>query len=141
MEFYISFLTLLLGLAIPTISKGQVCQEVKLYDDKQQQILAHYIQECLHGRTFVDDKGVVHLSEYKDAQGRLVWELQAFIDDRYRDSPPTHWASLNGDIILIYRVDSTTRALTDVERGIVGLPERGNSGSVIYSSAKRGCMD
>ncbi|HEV7348467.1 hypothetical protein [Telluribacter sp.] len=89
----------------PATSKGQLCQEVKLHDDQQRNLLMEYIQESYRERYFHGDKGVVHLTKSKDSMGKENWYLEAVIDDRYRDRPPTQWASFNGKVILIYNSD------------------------------------
>ena len=107
---------LLCLLISPYSIRAQVCQEVKLTNDKERLLIHQYIDECRQNRYFVDDKGVVMLTQSTDAQGRRVWYLSAAIDDRYKDNPPTKWASFNGEITLIYDADKPSSGLTDAQR-------------------------
>ncbi len=75
-----------------------------------------YIQESYQKRYFLGDKGVVHLTKSKDLMGRETWYLEAIVDDRYRDNPPTQWASFNGYVVLIYNQDHLPGPLTESQK-------------------------
>jgi hypothetical protein len=106
---------LLLGLALLTPSGyaqsgyPPPCNDVKQVkldtDLQKRKILLDFISNC-ERKAWREDKGIVHLMEYKNEQGKTCWLLLPSIDDRYKDNPPGRFASFEGDIILVFDADS-----------------------------------
>lgn len=106
-------LALLIGVTFPNLyaQRGYAppCDEVKQIDiapgSIKKSIISKFIQEC-ERNWWKTDKGIIHLAEYKNEQGKLCWLLQQRIDDSYKDNPPDQFADFDGDIILIFEADS-----------------------------------
>lgn len=82
-------------------------KQVKLDTDQTKRlILIDFIRNCVWNRYWVNDKGIVLLREYQNEQGKSCWLLLPSIDDSYKDNPPSRFASLDGDIILVFDADS-----------------------------------
>ena len=85
------------------------CNEVKQVkldtDPNKRQILVDFIRACERNQ-WKNDKGIVLIREYQNAQGKSCWLLLSSIDDSYKDNPPDRFASFNGDIILVFDADS-----------------------------------
>lgn len=82
-------------------------KQVKLDTDQNKRlILIDFIRNCVQNRYWVNDKGVVLLREYQNEEGKQCWLLLPSIDDSYKDNPPSRFASLDGDIILVFDADS-----------------------------------
>ncbi|RYF77926.1 MAG: hypothetical protein EOO39_02750 [Cytophagaceae bacterium] len=88
-------------------------------DETKRKILVDFIQSC-GARWWSNDKGLVHLREYRNDKGKLCWLLLPCIDDRHRDNPPNRFADLNGDIILIFDADSrgNLKPITDNQNAL-----------------------
>lgn len=106
----------LLVLAALLLGHGQLaaqsCQQVKVATNAQKKhLLRDYIQEC-HQRHFLsEDKGAVTLVVYQDTAGRTCWLLSTISDDRYRTTPPAHYARVGNAIILVYQGTSSGNPL------------------------------
>ena len=95
---------------------AQQCQEVEIATTPQQrELLTAYINDCYQKHYFFEDKGVVQLVVYRDAEERLCWYLSAQIDTRYRSSPPKQYAQFGNNIILVYQGDKIGRPLLTTE--------------------------
>jgi hypothetical protein len=79
----------------------------------ENRLLDEFIQKSIRDGGFQAryDKGIVHLHAYRNEQGKRCWLLIPYIDDRYKDNPPTRFSDFRGDIILIYDANSTGLAL------------------------------
>ena len=100
---------LLLG---PTALRAQSCQPVALAQDPlKRKLLLDYIATCRQKHHFFEDKGVVELVSFQDAEGLTRWYLSAKVDDRYRAMPPAQYARLDNDVILIYQGSATAQPL------------------------------
>ncbi|GAB3021490.1 hypothetical protein [Spirosoma pulveris] len=107
-------LLLNIGLHIP-FSKAQSgypppCSEAKQVkldtDQTKRQLLSNFISSCVRNNYWKNDKGIVLLSQYQNEEGNACWLLSPAIDDHYKDNPPGHFASFQGDIILVFEADS-----------------------------------
>ena len=100
---------------------AQPCQEITIATDStKQSILRQFISSAEKNRFFVNDKGIVKLTRYQDANGLTRWYLVATIDDQYKDNPPTKFSDFDGDIVLVYDADSSGKEL----------PTKGNAANI-----------
>lgn len=116
MKHVINWGCLLLSLALLTPNANAQmgypppCGEVKQVkldtDQTKRQILSEFISSCIRNNYWNNDKGIVLLREYQNEQGKSCWLLLPSIDDSYKNSPPSRFASFNGDIVLIYDAES-----------------------------------
>lgn len=93
------------------------CQQVDLITNKaKRSLISSFLDSALSqsansSREFVNDKGIIHLYRYQNAEGDSVWRLIPVIDDRYKDNPPQAFADVQGDIALIWDADEQGRPL------------------------------
>lgn len=84
------------------------CDEIERVDVEsdsiKRKILLDYIVRC-EQEAWRNDKGIVMLIEYLNENNKQCWLLIPSIDDRYKDNPPRKFATLYGDIILIFDGD------------------------------------
>jgi hypothetical protein len=104
----------LLLLGTYNIIYGQTCQRIEIATNTQKkQLLNEFIEDLTKKECFVEDKGIIHLSMYKDADGRERWDLYPVIDDRYKDNPTAKYAyfepgnSTITTVLLVWDADST----------------------------------
>jgi len=107
----LGYLLLSLYTTINTHAQVSVCQKVEVATDSvKRKLLTEFVKEAIQKRYFVDfDKGVVHLTIYKDDKGRDCWALYPLIDDRYKANPPKRYATITVSvdwIILVYEGNS-----------------------------------
>jgi hypothetical protein len=104
-----SILTLLITL-VSFDAQAQSCQRIEVATDStRKHLLYQFIDECYRGRYFIEDKGIVSLTIYQNAEGQEIWSIHAMIDDRYKDNPPTTYSILGNNVILVYSADSLGR--------------------------------
>ncbi|MDQ3536478.1 MAG: hypothetical protein M3421_12725 [Bacteroidota bacterium] len=82
------------------------CQQIDVITNRQQgKIITDFVSNSLSDNYFINNKGIISLRRYRDANGDSVWILRPLIDNRYEDNPPTKFSTFGGDIILVYDAD------------------------------------
>ena len=107
MKLLLIFLTFCCGTSSAVAQCGQNRQIIE-FDSLSKLTLLEYVQEAYEKSAFrqVERKGIIHLVEYRDLQGRKCWSLYVYIDDRYKDLPPSRWAYVYPrELMLIYEGD------------------------------------
>jgi hypothetical protein len=120
-------LHVLMAVALPLFVNAQeapsspcsAVQQVNIVNDKtKRRVMTEFLTESVRNNGFSTtyDKGIVHLNEYTNAQGELCWLLTPRIDDSYKDNPPESFSDFDGDIILVYKADSTGRVAKPTDK-------------------------
>ncbi|PMD95499.1 hypothetical protein BWI97_14180 [Siphonobacter sp. BAB-5405] len=85
------------------------CHEVEQVnlatDSIKFKILSRFIDKCIYEKRFsaIYDKGIVHLIQFTNSEGKLCWHLIPRIDDSYKNNPPSQFMDFLGDIILVFQ--------------------------------------
>ena len=105
-------LVLMLVAAVGLTANAQPCEKVEIAADlAKRTILQKFISESRQINYFIHTMGIVELRIFTDKEGRNCWLLFPRIDDRYKDNPPTQYATFDHDIILIYQANDSGMAL------------------------------
>ncbi len=111
--FFILFLSL-----FSSFAKAQCAEQnrISINDTITRGILHSYIGESNKHLSLTYDKnnkkkGIYQIITYMDEKGRKCLSVRTWIDDRYKDNPPSKWGYLMGDILLYYdgEIDGTER--------------------------------
>ncbi|WP_128543956.1 hypothetical protein [Larkinella soli] len=86
--------------------QNKPCAEVEITDLVIRKIIIDYAGECVRENFFKENIGAVEMIDFVDTTGRRRIHLSALIDDRYKEAPPTQFADVNGNLVLIYKGDS-----------------------------------
>jgi hypothetical protein len=95
-----------------SLTKAQCAEQnqISIDDTTTRKILHSYIIEANKHLSLTYDKnnkkkGIYQIITYTDEKGRKCISAKTWIDDRYKDNPPSKWGYLLGYILLYYEGD------------------------------------